>query len=373
MNVRELWASVQRWYAGHGTRDRRILVGVAAAIVFSLVYVGVAQPIVRYRRGVADEVNEGHEQLERAARFLAAADGMRAERDDLKQRLEQAKHRLLPGSSGTLGAAALQEQANSLAAERGITVQSTQVMKEEGADPFRKVSIRLTLSGELKPFSELLSGLEYGPHQLTVPFLEVTRRGAVAGAKGPRTLSATVELSGYLLGEQAAKPGEAEAQEGEAEAAAPPAEGEAGGENPAVPKPSAETPPGGAEGGSPAPPGDQPSGGENAPGPAATPPGVVVTPPDASAPPSATATVPAAPAPAAPPAPPGSTPPAAGPAVPPPNPAAPPPPAAVAPPPAAATPPAPPAALLPVPVPSPPPAPPGKPNAPAGGAPGGPG
>ena len=90
MNVRELWARAQRWYAGHGTRDRRILAGVAAAVVVSLLYVGVAEPIVHYRRRVADEVGEGQEQLERSARFLAAGDGLRVERDDLKQRLGEA-------------------------------------------------------------------------------------------------------------------------------------------------------------------------------------------------------------------------------------------------------------------------------------------
>jgi type II secretory pathway component PulM len=243
MNVRELWARVQRWYAGHNTRDRRILAGVAAAVVASLLYVGVAEPIVHYRRRVADEVSEGHEQLERSARFVAAGDGLRAERDDLKQRLDEAKKRLLPGGSGTLGAAALQERANSIAGEKGITVQSTQVMKEEVAEPFHKVSIRLTLSGELKPFVELLSGLEYGPQQLTVPFLEITRRGAVAGQKGPRTLAATLELSGYLLGE-AAKSAEAEAAEGEAEAAVPPVESGETGENPAAKAPTEARPEG---------------------------------------------------------------------------------------------------------------------------------
>src|SRR5439155_1448702 len=172
------------------------------------------------------------------ARFLAVADALRAERDDLRQRVAQAKDRLLPGSSGTLGAAALQERANSLAAEKGITVQSTQVMKEEPVEPFHKIAIRLTLSGELKPFAELVSGLEYGPQQLSIPFVELSRRGAVAGAKGPRTLQATVEVSGYLQGEQAAK-AEAEPAEGEGEAPAGTAEDEAG-----AGAPAAEAPPG---------------------------------------------------------------------------------------------------------------------------------
>ena len=226
MNPRQLWTTIQRWYATHSARDRRILAGVSVAAALSIVYVAVVEPIIQYRRRVSEEVAEGQEQLERAARFLAAADTLRAERDNLHQRLEQAKQRLLPGGSGTLGAAALQERANAIAAEKGITVQSTQVMKEETADPFRKVSIRLTLSGELKPFSEFLAGLEYGPQQLAIPFAEVSRRGAVAGAKGPRTLSATVEVSGYLLGEEAQKPAEPEPAEAEGEGAPGAAEGE---------------------------------------------------------------------------------------------------------------------------------------------------
>ena len=226
MNLRQLWGSVQRWYAAHSPRDRYILLGVAVAAGLSLVYIAVVEPLVHYRRAVGEEIAEGQEQIERGARFLAAADSVRAERDDLHHRLDQAKERLLPGGSGTLGAAALQERANAIAAEKGIAVQSTQVMKEEAADPFRKVAIRLTLSGELKPFSEMIAGLEYGPQQLTIPFLEVSRRGAVPGVKGPRTLAATVEVSGYLLGERAPKAADAEPAEAEPEASANPGEAE---------------------------------------------------------------------------------------------------------------------------------------------------
>ncbi len=256
MNPRALWAQVVRWYAGRSPRDQRIWGGVGVLVVVSLLYLVVVKPVAAYRRGVKQQIEEGLDQLDHARRFLAAADGLRAERDAQHQKLVQAKQRLLPGSSGTLGAAALQERANSLATEKGITVQSTQVMKEEPADPFRKIAIRLTLSGELRPLAELLSGLEYGPQQLSIPFIEVSRRGAVAGAKGPRTLSATVEVSGYIEGEQArkadAEPGEGEleptANAADAEAAAPSTttlpEGapEAPGEAP-VPEPPTTLPP----------------------------------------------------------------------------------------------------------------------------------
>ena len=297
MNLRQLWAAAGRWYAAHSARDRRVLAGIGALAALSLLYVAAVKPLIHYRQRVKTEIEEGQDQLEHAARFLAAADALRAERDELRQRLAQAKERLLPGSSGTLGAAALQERANSLAAEKGITVQSTQVMKEEPIEPFRKIALRLTLSGELKPFAELLSGLEYGPQQLTIPFVELSRRGAVAGAKGPRTLQATIEVSGYLQGEQAAK-AEPEPAEGEGEAPAGTLEGEGG-----AGAPAAEAPPGlpleNLPGVGPA----APPASAEAPAMSAEAPAVVPESPAAPAPPAAAPTPPTTPpAPAAPPA-----------------------------------------------------------------------
>ena len=200
--LQALWARVQGWYGGHSRRDQRIILGVLALAAVSVLYLWGWVPLREYRQGVGDEIAEGQQQLARSVRILGSADSLRAERESLEKRLKQARGRLLPGRGATLGAAALQERTNSLAAEKGITVQSTQVMKEENIDPYRKVSVRLTLSGELKPFAELLSGLEYG-QQLAIPFVEANRRGAVPGAKGPRTISSTVEVTGFVLGEGA--------------------------------------------------------------------------------------------------------------------------------------------------------------------------
>jgi hypothetical protein len=287
MNLRVLWQTARRWYASHSARDRRIIVAVLTAVGLSLLYVGVYEPMRDYRRRVAEEVAEGQEQLERAARFLAASGTLTAERDDLKKRFEQAKSRLLPGTSGPLGAAALQDRANALAAAKGITVQSTQVMREEPSDAFRKVTVRLTLSGELRPLAEFISGLEYGPQQVTLPFVEVSRRGATAASRGPRTIASTVEVSGYLIGDEQAKEGEGEAAEGEGAASA--GEGE-------------EQPPGGGGEGE-----GQPGEGE---APAGTPPpaaGLVPPSPGEAAPPAPAA--PGAPALTAPPAVPATPPP----------------------------------------------------------------
>ncbi len=111
---------------------------------------------------------------------------------------------------------ALQEKTNTIAAEKGVTVQSTQVMKEEVVEPFRKVAVRLTLSSELKPLAELLAAIEYG-QQLSVPFIEISRRGAVPGQKGPRTLQVSMEVDGFVEGgKKAAEASKTEAGDGDA-------------------------------------------------------------------------------------------------------------------------------------------------------------
>src|SRR5438552_3484713 len=290
VNPQALWAFARGWYGEHSARDRRMIAGVGLAVALSLVYVGVVDPLRAYRRRVAEEIGEGHDRLERFARFVGAVDALRAERAELKKRLAQAQSRLLPGDTGTLAAAALQERANTLASEKGVSVLSTQVMREEAADPFRKVAVRLTLSAELRPFAEFLSGLEYGPQQLTIPFVEVSRRGAVPGAKGPRLLSATVEVSGYLLAKDKAKEAEPEPE------AAPASEAAPGGEAPA-PGATPEPAPGTVEATPEAVP--PPAAAENAPvpvAPASPPPPAAVAPPPAAPPPAAEAQPPPSPA-----------------------------------------------------------------------------
>ena len=225
LNFRELIERVRRWYQAHGERDRRIILGVAIAAGLSLAYLAVVVPVIEYRRSVAEEIAEGQDKLEQAERFVGALDSLRAERDDLKLKLDQARPRLLPGTTGAIGAAALQERVNTVAGTRGVTVQSTQVMREEDVPPFRKVSVRLTLSSEVKQFAGFLSDLEYGPQALRVPFMEISRRGAAVAGKGPRSLSVNVEVSGYHLARAEPEPAAETAPPAEGGEAAPPAEG----------------------------------------------------------------------------------------------------------------------------------------------------
>jgi len=213
-----LWMAAKRWFGGHNERDRRIIVGVIAAGLLSIFYIVVFEPIRDHRVAVASDINDGVDRLERSQRLLGALDGLQTERDDLKSRLKAVRRRILPGGSGTLGAAAIQERANELAATHGVTIRTSQVMREEPADPYRKVSVRLTLAGELGAVTRMMAGLEYD-HELTVPFMELSRRGAAARSKGPKNLSATLEIAGFITSDAGVA---AEVQEASDELVGPP-------------------------------------------------------------------------------------------------------------------------------------------------------
>lgn len=191
------WAPVARWYAGYSQRDQRMILGVLLLVALSFVYVGPIEMVRDYRRDVQERMADGQQQIEQALKTLRGVEALRRERDDVKQRLKAARTYLLAGNSGTLGAAELEEQASTLAKESGVEVRTKQVMKEEAAGPYRRVAVRMTLAGDVGSIARMLAGLEYERH-FTVPFMELSRRGALVGANVPRMLTATVEVAGYV-------------------------------------------------------------------------------------------------------------------------------------------------------------------------------
>lgn len=194
------WTPVKRWYDGHAERDRRIIAGVALLAVVSLLYVGLVVPLRDRRERVAREIEQGLARIEHAERLAASQEALEADRVELRRRLKAARRRLLPGGSETLGAAALQDRANALATEHGVTVRTTQVLRSEPAEPYRKVSVRLTISGSLQGIAAMLAGLEY-EHELTIPFVELSRRGAVGRPNEGVPITATMEVAGFVAGD----------------------------------------------------------------------------------------------------------------------------------------------------------------------------
>jgi Tfp pilus assembly protein PilO len=128
---------------------------------------------------------------------------------------------LVPGDTPTLAAANLQNTLHSLANEKGVEIQSTQVMRDDAVGDFRRIAVRITITGDLKQLADFLAGVEHGQTRVTIPFLEISRRGAVLRGKTARALSATIEVTAFLQGAPAPAAAAAPAPAAEAPQQAP--------------------------------------------------------------------------------------------------------------------------------------------------------
>ena len=218
--LKTLWATLRRRYQ---TLPRVFQLVVMSVIAFGAVML-VYAPVVRfntYRVDVQKEIESYREEVSHLQAYVGRAEQVDREGNMLGKRLDGLKTRLVPGNTGTLAAARLQDRVTTLAASTAVSVQSAQVMREERVGRYVQVTVRLTVRATLKALAEYLEGIEYGETQLSVPFLQIDRRGAVARrtrgvntpAEDDRILSATLEVRGLAAVGEAETPPDAAAEE----------------------------------------------------------------------------------------------------------------------------------------------------------------
>ncbi len=244
MNWRERWQRLSG-------RERTLIGAAGAVLALLLLRMVIVSPFLVYREGLRDEIASHQEMLQNDHAYLAHSAEVTRHLEALRTRYREVHSQLVPGDTPTLAAASLQDTLHSLAAEKGISVQSTQVMREETIGDFRRIAVRMVVSGELRQLAEFLAGVEFGQRRLSIPFLEISRRGAVLRGQSARALATTIEVNAFLQGSDKGdgKPGApdtgAAAGEGEPNAEASPSAPAA----PAVPGQVQPHPPGGKEGG----------------------------------------------------------------------------------------------------------------------------
>jgi general secretion pathway protein M len=218
MNWRERW---ERFSA----REQRLIIVAGVVLILILLRVTIVGPFLGYRQQLADEIVQNREWLENARAYLARAGEVERNRDKLRDQVRQVRTQLVPGGTPDLAAANLQDTLHGLAGEAGIEIRSTQKMRDEPVDDFRRIAVRITVTGEIQALAEFLSGIEYNKQRFLITFFEISRRGAVLRNQGARALSATIEVSAFIQGpleasQPAAAPEAPEASEDEPEGAA---------------------------------------------------------------------------------------------------------------------------------------------------------
>jgi hypothetical protein len=204
--LKALWATLESRYNTLPRVVQIVVIGLGFGAIALVINTAVVS-FYNYRTGIQDQIDANRDRAEQLQEYIARAEEVERERNMLAKRLEGLRSRFVPGDTGTLAAAHLQDHVTTVASDTGVNVQSAQVMREEKIGSYRQVTVRLTLRATIKALSGFLETLEYGTMQLSVPFLQIDRRGGAtrrrskaqsrAQEQKERVLSATLEVRGF--------------------------------------------------------------------------------------------------------------------------------------------------------------------------------
>lgn len=201
MTLRERWSAFS-------PRERYLILGaLVAALIVVIRYSPVSD--LAGLSGGADNDDRWVQvrKIENYNKILARSEAVEAQAAALRQRFDRAQSRLIVGATATQAGAELQGRLSSLAADAGLNVLSSQILKEEEVQTFRRVGVRLTLSGDLNGVARMLSSIEGSDVDLAVTLLEInrklgaTRRPSTPSAPVPPTqtpLTATMEVKTFM-------------------------------------------------------------------------------------------------------------------------------------------------------------------------------
>jgi hypothetical protein len=200
----------ERWGA-FSPRERYLVLGAAATAILVVVrYAPV--PSLGSMTGGGEDTWVQLQKIENYQKILGRKESAEKQFQELQQRYDAARNRLVPGSTPTQVGAVLQGKLSQMASDAGLNVLSSQILKDETYGAFRRVGVRMTISGELDGVTKLLSSIETGPADVAVTLLEINRklgagrrpptpaasRGTSASKSAVATLTATLEVKTFM-------------------------------------------------------------------------------------------------------------------------------------------------------------------------------
>ncbi len=192
----------ERWDA-FSARERYLVLGaVAIAIVVAIRYWPESEPGEGTTAGVEDARWVKLEKVKNYRRIASRADAVAAQAEAIDKRMQDQKDRLMSGATPTQVGAELQGILSNLASEADLNVLSSQVLREDEAEGFRRIGVRMTLSGPLAGVAKLLAGVEGGQYDLVVETLDLTRkitsRRTTADAPDDSPLTVSIAVRTFL-------------------------------------------------------------------------------------------------------------------------------------------------------------------------------
>ncbi len=180
------------------SRERVLASLACGALMLVVLRYGVVAPYLAYTTQLEERIARDVQRLAKMQRQHDRATAVRQRMRTVEKQFSAAYDQLLPGATPTLAAARLQERVQTFADQSGLTLVSTQVLREQSLGSLRKTAVKMTFRGNTAAVADFLARVEYGDWLLSVSRLEVgtSRRRRSRAVRPPLTI--TLEVEGIM-------------------------------------------------------------------------------------------------------------------------------------------------------------------------------
>lgn len=184
-----------------GRRGQALALALALAVLAAL-YLIVAAPLLGFFAQRQETIEARQMLLPRLQAVAAELPALRARIARL--RAEQRTRQLtLDGATDAIASANLESRIDALARSVGVTIGSTESLPAEPHGPYRRIGLRLVLTGHYEALINLLARLETVRPPLVVDNLQLHGPLARPGMETAATLDAGLDVYGFRGGDKA--------------------------------------------------------------------------------------------------------------------------------------------------------------------------
>lgn len=179
-----------------GPRGRALALALAVLTGLAL-WIGIATPALDWHASRAALLERRRALAQRMEIVAASVPQMQRDAAGLPAALGTGA--LLDGASDALAGAILQGRAEALSASNGLTPSSVELLPAEASGSYRRISLRLTMTGQWPALVRLLQSIEQASPRMLVDDLQINQSPSViAGAAQP--VGATFTVIGFRTG-----------------------------------------------------------------------------------------------------------------------------------------------------------------------------
>jgi len=180
----------------------RLLAGLACgALMLVVLRYGVVAPYLAYTTQLEERIERDVQRLAKMQRQRDRAAEVQRRMRTLEKQFAAAYDQLVPGETPALATARLQERVQTFADRSGLTLVTTQVMRDKSLGSLRKTRVQMTFRGDTPNVADFLAQVEYEDWLLSVSRLDIgtssrRRRRRRQAARPPLTI--TLEVEGIM-------------------------------------------------------------------------------------------------------------------------------------------------------------------------------